>query len=139
MPARIHCWWESKMLQPLWLFPIKLNRLLPCVYVSRSSCLTLCIPRDRSFCPWNFSGKNTRVGCYSLLQGIFLTQGSNLGLPHCRQILYHLSHDPIIVLTGIYSNELKSYVVTKNMHTDVYSNFIHNCQNLGSTKMSFSR
>jgi len=34
----------------------------------------------------------TGVGCHSLLQGIFLTQGSNLSLPHCRQILYHLSH-----------------------------------------------
>ena len=32
------------------------------------------------------------MGCHSLLQGIFPTQGSNLGLPHCRQILYHLSH-----------------------------------------------
>ena len=32
------------------------------------------------------------VGCHSLLQGIFPTQGSNLGLPHCRQIIYHLSH-----------------------------------------------
>ena len=31
------------------------------------------------------------VGCYSFLQGIFTTQGSNLGLLHCRQILYHLS------------------------------------------------
>ena len=30
--------------------------------------------------------------CHSLLQGIFLTQGSNLGLLNCRQILYHLSH-----------------------------------------------
>ena len=29
---------------------------------------------------------------HSLLQGIFLTQGSNLGLQHCRQILYHLNH-----------------------------------------------
>ena len=38
------------------------------------------------------AGKNTRVGCHSLLQRIFLTQGSNLGLPHCRQILYSLSH-----------------------------------------------
>ena len=37
-------------------------------------------------------GKNTRVGCHSLLQGIFLTQGSIPGLLHCRQILYHLSH-----------------------------------------------
>ena len=39
-----------------------------------------------------FSGKNSGVGWHSLLQGIFLTQGSNLGLLHCRQILYHLSH-----------------------------------------------
>ena len=42
-------------------------------------------------CPWNSSGKNTEVGCHSVLQGIFLTQGSNLGLLQCRQILYHLS------------------------------------------------
>ena len=42
--------------------------------------------------PWTFSGKNTGVGCLSLLQGIFPTQGSNPGLPHCRQILYQLSH-----------------------------------------------
>ena len=34
----------------------------------------------------------TGVGSHSLLQGIFPTQGSNRGLPHCRQILYHLSH-----------------------------------------------
>ena len=32
------------------------------------------------------------MGCHFLLQGIFLTQGSNLGLLHCRQTLYHLSH-----------------------------------------------
>ena len=37
-------------------------------------------------------GKNTRVGCHALLQGISLTQASNLGLLHCRQILYCLSH-----------------------------------------------
>jgi len=37
-------------------------------------------------------GKNTGVGCLALLQGIFLAQGSNPGLPHCRWILYHLSH-----------------------------------------------
>ena len=39
-------------------------------------------------CPWDSPGKNTGVGGHSLLQGIFLTQDSNLGLPHCRQILY---------------------------------------------------
>ena len=43
-------------------------------------------------CPWNSPGKNTGVDCYSLLQGIFPTLGSNPGLLHCRQILYHLSH-----------------------------------------------
>ena len=37
-------------------------------------------------------GNNTGVGCHALLQGIFPTQGSNPGLPHCRRILYHLSH-----------------------------------------------
>ena len=35
---------------------------------------------------------NTGSGSLSLLQGIFPTQGSNPGLPHCRQILYQLSH-----------------------------------------------
>ena len=43
-------------------------------------------------CPRNSPGKNTRVGCHSLLQGILPTQGLNLGLLHCRQILYCLSH-----------------------------------------------
>ena len=33
-----------------------------------------------------------RLGCHFLLQGIFLTQGSNPGLPHCRQTLYRLSY-----------------------------------------------
>ena len=42
--------------------------------------------------PWNSPGQNTGVGNLSLLQGIFPTQGSNPGLPHCRQILYQLSH-----------------------------------------------
>ena len=37
-------------------------------------------------------GKNTGVGCHALLQGIFPTQGSNPGLPHCRRIPYQLSH-----------------------------------------------
>ena len=53
------------------------------------SCLTLCNPMD---CPWNSPGQNTGVGSLSLLQGMFLTQGSNPGLSHCRQILYQLSH-----------------------------------------------
>ena len=60
-------------------------------------CLTLCNPIDcslpaRFLCLWNSPGKNTGLGSHSLLQGIFLTQGSNQGLLHCRQILYHLGH-----------------------------------------------
>ena len=42
--------------------------------------------------PWDFPGKNAGVGYHFLLWRIFPTQGSNLGLPHCRQMLYHLSH-----------------------------------------------
>ena len=41
--------------------------------------------------PWDSPGKNTGVGCHFLLQEIFWTQESNLGLLHCRQILYLLS------------------------------------------------
>ena len=42
--------------------------------------------------PWDFPGKNTGVGCHFLLQEIFLIQGLKPGLPHCRLLLYHLSH-----------------------------------------------
>ena len=45
--------------------------------------------------PWSSPGKNTGVGCHFLVQGIFPTQRLNLGLPHCRQFLYHLSHQGI--------------------------------------------
>ena len=44
------------------------------------------------YSPWNSPGQNTGVGSLSLLQGIFPTQGSNPGLPQCRQILYQLSY-----------------------------------------------
>ena len=53
------------------------------------SCLTLWDPVDCSllFCLQNSPGKHTGVGCHALLQRLFPTQGSNLGLLHCRQIL----------------------------------------------------
>ena len=44
------------------------------------------------YSPCNSSSLNTGVGCLFLLQRISPTQGSNLGLPHCKQILYQLSH-----------------------------------------------
>ena len=51
--------------------------------------LTLCHPMVY---PWNFPGKNAGVGCHSILQELFPTQGLNPGLLRCRQILHHLNH-----------------------------------------------
>ena len=60
-------------------------------------------PMDKSharlLCPWNSPGKDIEVGCHALLQGIFPTQGSNLDLPHYRQILYCLSYQGIVPFT----------------------------------------
>ena len=72
---------------------IKTAYFLSCLVTK--SCLTLCDPMDCS--PPGFSvhgilqARILKVGCHFLIQGIFLTQGSNLSLLHCRQILYHLS------------------------------------------------
>ena len=49
-----------------------------------------CSPPDSSV-HGDGPGKNTGVGCHALLHGIFPDQGSNLGLLHCRWILYQLS------------------------------------------------
>ena len=56
------------------------------------SCLALCGPMDLDSSPWNSPGQDAGVGSLSLLQGIFPTQGSNPGLPHCRRIIYQLSY-----------------------------------------------
>jgi len=61
----------------------------------------------RFLCPWNSPRKNTGVGCHSLLQGIFPTQGSNPGLQHCRQILYHLSHQESPLLPHSFVSSVK--------------------------------
>ena len=59
-----------------------------CVHVHL--CPNLCDLRNcRLLCPWNSPGKNTAVGCHFLLQGIFLTQGSNLCLLHWQADAYH--------------------------------------------------
>ena len=89
---------------------------------ARGMCVSVCSvmsdslgPRGlsppRLLCPWNSPGKNTRVSCYFLLQGIFLTQGSNLHFLHHlhdRWILYHLCHlgSPT---RGIFIHFLKIY------------------------------
>ena len=69
-------------------------------------CLTLCKPMDCSLpgssAHGDSSGKNTAVSCLALLQEIFQTQGSNPGLPQCRQILYQLSYPGNLMI--IYKN-----------------------------------
>ena len=71
--------------------------------------------------PWDFPGKSTGMGCHVLVKGIFPTQGSNLHLPHCRQILYCLSHREA---GNIYINEsLGLQVVKYLLHSFFFISF----------------
>ena len=77
------------------------------------SCPTLCDPIDSTGLPypWDSPGKNTGVGCHFLLQEIFPNQGSSPGLPHCGQMLYHLSHQGRLKLGKDYIKALYSHLV----------------------------
>ena len=74
------------------------GKLMCCAVLclSAQSCMTLRSPiygsLPGSSVHWDSPGKNIGVGCHALHQRIFPAQGLNLGLPHCRQILYCLSH-----------------------------------------------
>ena len=61
-----------------------------CMKVAQS-CPTLCNPMDYTV-PGVLQARILEWVSLSLLQGIFPTQGQNPGLPHCRWILYQLSH-----------------------------------------------
>ena len=97
--GRVKCRWKSNFSLNLFFsivstlktpFGTRMMEVLgACVCVSHA-CLTLCDPMDcsppGSSVPRAFPGKDPGVGWHSLLQ-IILTQGLNLGLPHCRLIL----------------------------------------------------
>ena len=119
-------WWSLKKLKielsydpafPLWSTNTKEMKISdqknPSVFVSHSVVSDFFWPHGlvRLLCPWNSPGKNTGVGCHSLLEGIFPTQGSNPGLLHCRQILYHLSYQGsplyVYVQSSIFHNTQK--------------------------------
>ena len=76
--------------------------------------LTLCEPMD--YIPPGFSvpggspGKNTGVGCYVLLQGIFPSQGLNPGLLRCRQILSSQRGQQICQVANLNLERFKSYL-----------------------------
>ena len=80
--------WPNGVVCELYLSKVKVS-------VARS-CPTLCDLVDcsppGSSVRGIFQVKDTGVGVYFRLHGIFLTQGSNPGLLHCRQVLHHLSH-----------------------------------------------
>ena len=69
-----------------------LCRAVPSWSAVSDSLWTRGLQPTRLLCSWDSPGKTTGLSCDFFLQGIFLTQGSNLGLPHCRQIPFHLSH-----------------------------------------------
>ena len=110
----IPAWWNIvrvglnfKILLQMRMFNTLLNMFSVNIKISYLSWyLSLCLVAQSCPTPWDHMdwgapgssvhgaspGKNTRVGCHALLQGIFPTKRSNLGLPHCRRILYCLSH-----------------------------------------------
>ena len=61
-------------------------------FIKQSSTVSDSLGPHGLYSPRNSPGQYTGVGSLSLLQGIFLTQGSKPGLPHCRWFLYQLSH-----------------------------------------------
>ena len=82
-------------------------------------------PMDRSppgSCPWDSPGKNTAVGCHSLLQRIFLTQGSKLHLLH----LLHWQADSL-PLSTVYSliNLRTFYSLPTTVYTRCYVKVLH--------------
>ena len=74
-----------------WIPPTKVKQKESCSVVSNSLWPHGLWPA-RLLCSWDSSGKNTGVSSHSIFQGLFPIQGSNPGLPPCRQILYQLSH-----------------------------------------------
>ena len=81
-------WWQGRIQMILCFFTFSSYL---CVCSVAQLCPTLCTPA-RLLCPWGFSRQEYWSELPCLLQGIFLTQGSNLQLQHlllCRRILYH--------------------------------------------------
>ena len=88
----------------------KSSPAIPCMCLVTQLCPALCNPIDYSlpgsFVQGDSPGKNTGVGWHALLQGIFPSQGLNPGLPHCRPIPSHLSHQGSPYMNTIYEVNL---------------------------------
>ena len=79
-----------------------------------------------------FSGQNTGVGSFSLLWGIFPTQGSNPGLLHCRWLLYQLSHKGSPWLQTERLNNNKQFVKMRDSLKRSFKRSFIICQNTRS-------
>ena len=91
-------------------FPTVISKLVSAIHIRLCVCYSVvsnCLQPyglQLTKLPWNSPGKNTGVGCYSLLQRIFPTQGLNPVFLYCRQILYNLSHQESPHI-GLYGNK----------------------------------
>ena len=75
----------------------------------------------RLLCPWTFPGKNTRVGCHFLLQGTFLTQGSNL----CLLGLLHWQADSL-PLHHLRAHSCTSWLLIKSNYLIKFNSILEN-------------
>ena len=84
----LYCWIRQNIYtyEHIYLWNIYVKWSESCSVVSDSL-------RPHRYTVLGILGQHAGVGSLSLLQGIFPTQGSNPGLPHCRRILYQLSHE----------------------------------------------
>ena len=102
--------------------------------------VTLWTVAHQLLCPWDSPGKNTGVGCHFLLQGIVLTQGSNVGLLHCRQSLdYLLSHQGLQYWSAEWWGDEDARIAGGEGWKNAVNSYIHHslCVTLPSYPHSF--
>ena len=117
----------------------KINRTT--MKVKAQSCLTLCDPVDCNL-PGSsihgiFQARILEWVAISFSRRSFPTQGSNQGLPHCRQTLYCLSHQNST--SGYITQRTESRDLKKYWYTHVHSSIIHNNQKVQTTQVSTDR
>ena len=137
-----HCRQECKLVQPLgktegrFLKRLRLGLPWKVKVLVAQSCLTVCDPMGLpgSSVHGILQTKNTGVGSYSLLQGIFPTQGSNPGHLHCKQILYHLCAIWVSNSASVYLSRAKKNVIGNNIRTPMFiGSVIHDSQDMGTS------
>ena len=100
--------------------PHLVHSLLKMKVLVALSYLTICSPMDLpgSSVHGILQARNTGVDSKSLFQGIFSTQGWNPGLLHCRQILYHLSHQEALITVNALIHPTETECVSPSLATE---------------------